>query len=303
MQSLQKLGGFQPIFKELAQRAESSLIELRDIYDELSNAAEKTEVDANQLLTIQDRLSVIYSLLKKHGATSVSDLIALKTDLEDKVGSLQNLDESIAEAQKELQKAEKELLKVSGKLSATRTSASEQFTKAIIPFFEEVGMPNATINFQVSEAKPSPSGANTVQILFSANKGVAPKDLKQVASGGEFSRLMLCIKYLMASKTQLPTIIFDEIDTGISGEVARKVSKLIAQMSNHHQVIAITHLPQLASRSGNHYFVFKDNSGAKTISKIKLLEKQERVNELAQMISGTPISPTAIAAAVEMLES
>jgi DNA repair protein RecN (Recombination protein N) len=302
-QLLQKLGNFQPLFQELAQRAESSLIELRDIYDELSNAAEKTDVDANQLITVQERLSLIYNLQKKHGLGTINELLALQADLEQKVGSLQNLDEAIEIAQKQVLKTEKELAKQAAKLSATRVEAASNFTKAILPLFTEVGMPNASINFEVTEAKATANGANTVQILFSANKGVTLKDLKQVASGGEFSRLMLCIKYLMASKTQLPTIIFDEIDTGISGEVARKVSKLISQMSNHHQVIAITHLPQLASRMGNHYFVFKDNSGVKTISKIRLLEKQERIDELAQMISGTPITPTAIAAAEEMLES
>lgn len=301
-QLLQKLGQYQPEFKILAERAESTLIELRDVYDELSATAEKTDIDGNQLLTIQDRLSLIYSLQKKHGLGSISELLALQNELDEKVGSLQNLDEAIESAKKELLKAEKELIKLANILSESRTAAAISFTKAIMPLFEEVGMPNASINFQVLEAKPSVTGANTVQILFSANKGVSPKDLKQVASGGEFSRLMLCIKYLMASKTQLPTIIFDEIDTGISGEVARKVSKLVAQMSQHHQVIAITHLPQLASRSGNHYFVFKDNSGAKTISKIRLLHTQERIEELAQMISGTPISTTALAAAKELLE-
>jgi len=301
-QLLQKLGQFQPMFKALAERAESTLIELRDICDELTDAAEKTDIDGNQLIVVQDRLSLLYSLQKKHGLASIPELIALQNELDEKVGSLQNLDEAIEIAKKELLKAEKELNKLAEKLSETRNIAAASFTTAILPLFEEVGMPNANINFQVLESKPSVTGANTVQILFSANKGVAPKDLKQVASGGEFSRLMLCIKYLMASKTQLPTIIFDEIDTGISGEVARKVSKLVAQMSQHHQVIAITHLPQLASRSGNHYFVFKDNSGIKTISKIRLLHTQERIEELAQMISGTPISSTALAAAKEMLE-
>jgi DNA repair protein RecN (Recombination protein N) len=301
-QLLLKLGQYQAQFKTLAERAESTLIELRDIYDELSATAEKTDIDGNQLFIVQDRLSLLYGLQKKHGVASILELITLQNELDEKVGSLQNLDEAIETAKKELVKAEKELIKLASILSETRSAAAISFTKAIMPLFEEVGMPNASINFQVLEAKPSVTGANAVQILFSANKGVSPKDLKQVASGGEFSRLMLCIKYLMASKTQLPTIIFDEIDTGISGEVARKVSKLVAQMSQHHQVIAITHLPQLASRSGNHYFVFKDNSGAKTISKIRLLHTQERIEELAQMISGTPISATALAAAKEMLE-
>jgi DNA repair protein RecN (Recombination protein N) len=165
-QLLQKLANFQPLFQELAQRAESSLIELRDIYDELSNAAEKTDVDGNQLITVQERLSLIYNLQKKHGLGTINELLALQADLEQKVGSLQNLDEAIELAQKQVQKTEKDLAKQAAKLSATRVEAAANFTKAILPLFTEVGMPNASINFEVTEAKATANGANTVQILF-----------------------------------------------------------------------------------------------------------------------------------------
>jgi DNA repair protein RecN (Recombination protein N) len=163
-------------------------------------------------------------------------------------------------------------------------------------------MPNASVMLQIEEIPLGNNGIDNITFLFTANKGVAPQELKNVASGGEFSRLMLLIKYILADKTALPTIVFDEIDTGISGEIAIKVGAMMQQMARKHQIIAITHLPQIAARAQAHYYVYKDNAGARTVSKIKRLSEEERVGEIAQMISGEPPTDTSKNNARELLE-
>jgi DNA repair protein RecN (Recombination protein N) len=166
---------------------------------------------------------------------------------------------------------------------------------------KEVGIPNARLIVQVNAVEPNANGCDLVDFLFSANKGVSPEPLKSVASGGEFSRLMLCIKYILAGKTALPTIIFDEIDTGISGEIAIKVSNMLRDMSERHQVFVISHLPQTAANGSRHYYVYKDDSSERSVSRIRLLDEQEREMEIAQMIGGASPSSTAIESARELL--
>ncbi len=175
-------------------------------------------------------------------------------------------------------------------------------SQELMNLLADLGMPNAVLKVNIMPQEPTNEGIDVINFLFSANKGVNPQEISKVASGGEFSRLMLAVKYILANKTALPTIIFDEIDTGISGEIAFKMGKMLQTMANQHQIMAITHLPQIASKGNNHYFVYKDNNTERTISRIKQLSEQERVQEIAQMISGSTISENAIRSAKELLE-
>jgi DNA repair protein RecN (Recombination protein N) len=194
------------------------------------------------------------------------------------------------------------MLQTAQQLSKLRQEAIPGIEQDLKHLLAELGMPNASVKITHQEIKPNTDGIDEIHFLFSANKGVKPQELKNVASGGEFSRLMLCVKYILASKTSLPTIIFDEIDTGVSGEIAIKMGKMLEDMAHNHQVIAITHLHQIASRGDAHYFVFKDTSTERTITRIKRLTQQGRVNEIARIIGGEPPSESAIRNAKEFLE-
>jgi DNA repair protein RecN (Recombination protein N) len=211
------------------------------------------------------------------------------------------MDEELDVAKKEMIKAEKELMAIGLKLSATRARVISTFKAELEKLLRDLAMPHASIKIDQTEISPAPGGLDKISILFSANAGIPPDDLKKVASGGEFSRLMFAIKYLLAGKTFLPTIIFDEIDSGISGEVALKMVKMMKEMSLRHQVVAITHLPQIAASGDMHYFVFKDHVNARSISKIKKLEAGEREIEIAKMIGGDNPSEISIENARELL--
>jgi DNA repair protein RecN (Recombination protein N) len=299
---LDQISNLSANYELLRQRLQSSLIELKDIAAELENENEKVEYNPQAIEKTQERLSALYSLQKKHQVQTVGELISIQQELEKKMDYTLNLDENIAALKKKMEATFKELLSKGKKLSEARQKSAAPIKKELEALLKEVGMPNAAIAIEIKDAEPTLNGIDAVSILFSANKGVAPQELKNAASGGEFSRLMLCIKYIIADKTALPTIIFDEIDTGISGEVAIKVGKMMKQMSAGHQVISISHLPQIAAQGKAHYYVYKDNSSEKTISKMKLLTEEERIKEIAQMIGGSKPSETAIQSAKEMLE-
>jgi DNA repair protein RecN (Recombination protein N) len=298
LQSLERLAHK---FEGLRERFQSVFIELKDIVESLSDEESKVEVDFGKLDEIRERLSKIYQLQKKHGVNSVEELMEIESNLADQVFLFQNLDENLAEAEIAFQKAEKEMLESGKELSRKRQSCFGEFEKALESLLAELGMENARVIFDSKEIQPSPNGLDEVEVLFSANKGSLPQPLKKVASGGEFSRLLFAIKYLMADKMALPTLIFDEIDTGISGEVALQMVRMMKDISKNHQVICITHLPQVAAKGELHYFVYKDNSTEKTISKIKLLDPSERVQELAKMIAGANPSAYAVESAKELL--
>ena len=186
-------------------------------------------------------------------------------------------------------------------LFATRQKAFDPLRKQIIKLLKELGIPDADLRMESTAIAPGPTGADKVDILFSANKGIAPGPLAQVASGGEFSRLMFCIKYVMAEKSAMPTLVLDEIDNGVSGEIALKLGKLMTGMARKHQLISISHLPQIAAQGQSHYFVYKDNSEKKTVSNIRMLSDQERVEEIAKMIGGNKPSKIALENAQELL--
>lgn len=288
-------------FTGIRERFQSVFIELKDIVETLGDEENKVEVDFGKLDEIRDRLSKIYQLQKKHGAATVEELMLLESQLADKVFQFQNLDESLAEAEKAFAEAEKAMLTAGKALSKKRQSCFEEFEKALESLLFGLGMENARVKVELKEIQPSASGIDEVELLFSANKGSQLQPLKKVASGGEFSRLLFGIKYLMADKMAMPTLIFDEIDTGISGEVALQMVRMMKDISQKHQVLCITHLPQVAAKGELHYFVYKDNSAEKTISKIRLLDAEERVQELAKMIAGVNPSASAMQSAKELL--
>jgi DNA repair protein RecN (Recombination protein N) len=300
MQAVERLAQKFGVYRE---RFQTVFIELKDIVESLFDEESKVEVDFGKLDQIRERLSKIYQLQKKHGVQSVEELMTIESLLADKVFQFQNLDESLAQAELVFRDSEKSMLECGKILSQKRKSCFESFENALQKLLSELGMENAKIKLEIQSISPSVSGLDEVEILFSANKGGIPQPLKKVASGGEFSRLLFAIKYLMADKMALPTLIFDEIDTGISGEVALQMVRMMKDISENHQVICITHLPQVAAKGESHYFVYKDNSSDKTISKIKLLQQEERVLELAKMIAGANPSASALASAKELLQN
>lgn len=290
-------------FGAYRERFQTVFIELKDIVESLSDEEAKVEVDFGKLDQIRERLSKMYQLQKKHGVQTVEELMTIENQLADKVFQFQNLDESLTQAELVFQDSEKSMMESGKILREKRKLCFPSFENALQELLSGLGMENAKIKLDLQANSPSVSGLDEVEILFSANKGGTPQPLKKVASGGEFSRLLFAIKYLMADKMALPTLIFDEIDTGISGEVALQMVRMMKDISQNHQVICITHLPQVAAKGESHYFVYKDNSSDKTISKIKLLQQEERVQELAKMIAGANPSASALVSAKELLQN
>lgn len=289
-------------YEQLLQRAQSSLIELRDLADEISSEQDTVEVDDARAETIRERLNLLYQLQTKHQVSDVPTLIALRDELGQKVSTVLNLDEALATAKTQTEAARAQLQISADELSKARHAVLRPIEDEIGSLLHDLGMPNASLSIQAETGKPSSTGIDTISFLFSANKGIKPQQLKNVASGGEFSRLMMAIKYILATKRSLPTIIFDEIDTGVSGEIAIKMGNMMRDMAHSHQIIAITHLHQIAGQGNAHYFVYKDHSSSKTVSRIKKLSFDERVNEIAQMIGGKNPSASALKNAREILK-
>ncbi len=291
--TLNNLSQYGQQFRQLKERAESTLIELRDIAREAETQEGLVEIDFEKIAAVQERLSMIYNLQQKHRVKDVQALIAIKKELDEKVQKVLNLDEDIAALAQQKEEAHAAMMQQAAALSSARENVKDLIADEVAFLLRDLGMPDATLQVAIQTIAPGPAGTDEVNLLFSANKGVKPQELKNVASGGEFSRLMFCIKYVLAGKTSLPTIIFDEIDTGISGEIAIKMVNMMKLMSRRHQLISISHLPQIAARGDAHYYVYKDNSDYKTISKIKRLSEEDRVEAIAKMIGGD--SPSAVA--------
>jgi DNA repair protein RecN (Recombination protein N) len=290
------------IFNELRDRLESCRIELQDIGKEIEREEEKIEFSAERISEVNGRLSLIYNLQKKHQVSTLAELLQIQAKLADKVKKVQNFDEELAQAKAQLADAQKTLLEQAEILAHSRQTVAPLIENELKGLLADLGMANATVKITIDRVEPTNEGIDLINFLFSANKGIAPQEISRVASGGEFSRLMLAIKYILAGKTALPTIIFDEIDTGISGEIALKMGQMFKKMSQRHQLIAISHLHQIAAKGNYHYFVYKDDSADRTVSRIKQLESQERIYTIAQMISGATPSESAILSAKELLE-
>lgn len=298
---LGQLTEFGEHYKILKERLDSCSIELQDIVGELENAERYTEADPEKTVQLQDRLNLIYTLQRKHQVHSNQELLDLQAELEEKVSSVQNLDEALESTRMEMEQALVKVNDIAGQLSASRQAVFRRFEEELHHLLADLAMPNARLVIQHNTTTPMPTGIDVISILFSANKGAAPQTLSKAASGGEFSRLMLCVKYLLADKTALPTIIFDEIDTGISGEVAVKVGRMMQLMAKKHQLVAISHLPQMAAQGNAHYFVYKEDRADRTISRIRKLTEEERVKEIAHMIAGANPSDNAFQSARELL--
>jgi DNA repair protein RecN (Recombination protein N) len=298
---LGQLAAYADTYQALQERLESCRIEVDDISGEIERAERSTEADPQRVDEVNDRLTLLYTLQRKHQARDTAGLLEIQRDLQGKVGRVLDLDAAIERTRQEMEQAQAQVKKLAASLSASRQEVFPSFEGALHTLLADLGMPNARVVVQHSQGPPSATGTDEISILFSANKGAAPQTLSKAASGGEFSRLMLCVKYLLADKTALPTIVFDEIDTGISGEIAVKVGRMMQQMAKKHQLIAISHLPQMAAQGNAHYFVYKEDRTDRTVSRIKKLSNEERISEIAQMIAGANPSVSAYESAKELL--
>lgn len=298
---LQTIASWSKQYEGLLQRLETARLEIEDLGDEISREEDRVEFDPERAEWVKQRLSTLYHLMTKHRVNDTAALLQLQASLSERAQLTGNVDGALADAQEKLREAEKVLLQSATELRATRQKAFAPLQKQITALLKELGIPNATLDIELSETTPGPSGADRIDLLFSANKGVPPRPLAQVASGGEFSRLMFCVKYVMAEKTAIPTLVLDEIDNGISGEIAIRLGQLMKLMARKHQLITISHLPQIAAQGDTHYFVYKDNTAKKTVSSIRLLSESERIEEIAKMIGGNNPSRIALENAQELL--
>ncbi len=300
--SLQKINGLSETYKDLFERLNSVIIEFEDINDELNNEQEKLVNDPEKLELVNQKLQMIYSLQKKHQVETVDDLIKIKEELEAKVFLSNDIDNQIAELQNQLIITQNLLEKISKEIHNKRVGVVPNLTEKLSVILSELGMVNAKFKFEIQYGENYlTNGKDDVQLLFSANKGSDFGLLKKVASGGEMSRIMLAIKSVLAEDTKLPTIIFDEIDTGISGEIANNMAEIMKKMSSQMQIFAITHLPQIASKGKSHYKVFKTTNENTTISEIIQLNDEQRVLEIAEMLSGKNPSDSALTHAKALL--
>jgi DNA repair protein RecN (Recombination protein N) len=287
---------------ELVQRLQSSQIELSDIASELEHINNTVNYDAKRIEEVNERISAGYKLLKKHGVKTTNELLAIQTDLENKLQQVLNIEESISKKAKETELLLKEATVIASKLTEQRTKQIKPLEDKVNKLLVQVGMPNARLKVQVKPVALNLSGADEIEFLFDANKSNRFEPVSKVASGGELSRLMLSIKSLVAQSVSMPTLIFDEIDTGISGEAARQVGIIMKGLAKKHQVISITHQPQIAAKADAHYFVYKKESLGKIKTHVRQLNEKERVEAIAKMLSGEQVSDASMKIAKEMVE-
>ncbi len=299
-----KLSNIAPEFQSLAARIKSSYIELDDIYNEIVNLEGEVEFNPEQLEEISAKLQKIFDLQKKHAVQSIEELLAIQETLSEKAALSENMEDLIAAKEKELSTLSKELTAQAKSIHKKRTEGIPILTEQLENMLAMLGMPNARfdIKTQLTDQFYS-NGMDDLQFLFAANKGGNFNELKKAASGGELSRVMLCIKAILSKYMQLPTIMFDEIDTGVSGEVANKMAKIMQSMGKTMQVFSITHLPQIAAKGKQHFKVYKQDINEVTTTHLKKLQDDERVLEIAQMLSGAKITDSALANAKELLKS
>jgi DNA repair protein RecN (Recombination protein N) len=293
--SLQKIASISTEFNDLHERITVSLIEIEDIIAENESLAEKLIDDPSRTELVNNKLQAIYDLQKKHQANSIEELLQVQENLEQKVVKFDDIDSLIKKLESQISISKETLDKQASIITQARQKASKIFIAQITQIITQLGMPDAQFEFEITPTESyNKFGKDQINLLFSANKGSKLEPIKKVASGGEMSRIMLSIKAVLTDYSKLPTIIFDEIDTGVSGEIALKMAEIMKIMSNKMQVFAITHLPQIASKGNQHYKVFKVTQNNDTISEIKLLTEDERVVEIAEMLSGKDISESAI---------
>jgi len=306
---LHNLEQYHPGIEGLAKRLQSAQLELQDIAGELEHINTGVQYSADRIQLVNDRISLGYKLQKKHGVHSTPELLKIKEDLREKLNDILNISEAILKNEELAKRLQQQCEQDAGVISVNRKKAAKPFTESVNSLLAHVGMPNAKFRTDIQPSGvPGEYGVDDIEFLFDANQpaGQAGKSnrfepLRKVASGGELSRLMLCIKSLVAKKLQLPTLIFDEIDTGISGEAAKQVGNIMKALSGAHQLISITHQPQIAARADAHYFVYKAIEEDKIVTSIRLLDNDERITTIAQMLSGEKPTAAALQNAREMV--
>lgn len=298
---LTSMQAYHPDIDALKKRMESAQLELKDISDELESIDDGIKYDAERIQIINDKISLGYKLLKKHNVNTTNELLVIKESLQSKLNDILNLDEEIARKEKETNDSFSKCNEIAEQLSLNRNKAIKPFEDNVNQLLVQVGMPNAILKVKIEQGELNTVGLDTIEFLFDANKSNRWEPLGKVASGGELSRLMLCIKNLVAQKLQLPTLIFDEIDTGISGEAAKQVGNIMKKLSASHQLIAITHQPQIAAKADAHYFVYKSVDAKVVSTSIRLLDEKERVLTIAKMIGGENPTAAALENAKDML--
>jgi len=288
----------------LSERVESAYLDLKDVGEEASRLFEKVEFDPGRQQVVEERLSMLYDLEKKHGVADLGALLALRDEIGNKLQQIESLDELLVAQEKEASEKKIIMLEKATQLSEKRRAATPVIEQQLIERLEYLKMPHARFHCQIEPGRePDATGSDDVEFLFSANKNRAPQPVSQIASGGEISRLMLSLKAMIGGATALPTIIFDEIDTGTSGEVADRVGAVMKNMSREMQVIGITHLPQIASKGEAHFAVYKKDRGNSVATEIGMLSGEERVGEIARMLSGAEVTEQAVANARVMLKT
>ncbi len=300
--AFQKIAPFSSLYADLFERLQSSIIELEDITETSLHLAEKNIYDPERLEFLSNRLQTLYDLQKKHQVTSVQELIDIRNQLDDKVVLVDNLEEQILALRQALEVKTNQLNEIADQITLKRREAIPVFVNQISAILSQLGMPDSQFKMDlISSASFLSNGKDELELLFSANKGSSLGAIKKVASGGEMSRIMLAIKSVLADFSQLPTILFDEIDTGVSGEIALKMGEIMKKMSANRQVFAITHLPQIAAKGNAQYKVSKQTIGENTISQIVKLSNDERIVEIAEMLSGKDITSSALTHAKTLL--
>ena len=300
--SFSSLTEYKQLYRDLYERIESAFLELEDLASEISDIDESIEADPDNLEQISKQLNKIYSLQKKHSVATVEELIAIQQELEEAVSKTESVDIDLNKQKKIVEEQHTAILKKANQLHKVREKVIPALDKKLTNFMHELGMPNGRFSITLTTADTFfANGNDELSFLFSANKGGDFGQLKKVASGGELSRIMLAVKAIMAEHTALPTIMFDEIDTGVSGEISQKMGDIMKQMSQNRQVFAITHLPQIAAKGAYHFKVFKEDSKGKTTTHLKLLTEEERIIELSEMLEGKNSGASARNHAIELL--
>ena len=300
--NFKKIGPYAAKYQGLYERIESSLIELDDVYAELEKLQDQLDADPERLEKVSSKLSLLNNLFQKHLVSSVSELIQIKDQLTDKVSETENLDENIQKKENQLQQQKNALNKLSKQLHDNRTKAIPELSNQLETMLRDLGMPNAKFKMSLKYSDSFyANGKDELSFLFTANKGGQFNELKKAASGGELSRIMLAIKSILSKYKQLPTIMFDEIDSGVSGEISNKMGQIMLQMSQYMQVFAITHIPQIAAKGHTHFKVYKEDVDQVTLTNLKKLNHDQRLVEIAQMLGGVEISSSAMAHAKQLL--
>ena len=300
--SLKQIERVMPVAGELATRMESAYIELKDIAQEISSQLEEVDFNPADLDQVNNRLDKLYDLEKKYHVDSLSELIALRDELNRKLGDIENIDDRLQELQAAVDKATAKCKSFADVLSAKRVKSAKGIQNEVKDRLVALGMPNVRFEISISQTTLASDGQDAIDFLFSANKNGTLQQVAQVASGGEIARLMLSLKAMISGAVKLPTIIFDEIDTGVSGKIAEKMAQIMKEIGEHErQVISITHLPQIAALGSTHYKVYKEDTAKGTVSHMLQLNDNERINEIAQMLSGSDITEAAVSNAKALL--